>query len=114
MEPPRSEVRDEYLIAAMLNSEATLRAIQRQLKACYPDRVISSGAIRRVLHAASRRAGMLSYGRTEAASAGEGSFRTNKALPCPEVASSAALLTDADEPLRDILWYDMVYSSWGG
>src|SRR6185295_10767409 len=49
MEYLPSEVTDGYLIAAILQSDAAIRAVRRELNLVYPDLLITSEAIRRVM-----------------------------------------------------------------
>ncbi len=112
-----SEVTDGYLIAAILQSDAAVRAIRRELNQVYPNLLITSEAIRAVLRDKIMRQEVLDSEHLQAAyamlkqvnalSAEKRRTRSTGMLP-PLPAN------EEDERLQDALWHDKTQATGGG
>ena len=113
-----SEVADGFLIAAILESDAAVHAVQRELKLVYPELVIPSETIRQVLRSKVLRPDMLDDEQLKAAyallasvnalSAEKRRIRQTGMLPPLPVPH------DADEHVNDTLWHDKTQAGGGG
>ena len=117
MEHLPSEITDGYLIAAILQSDAAVRAVRRELNQVYPNLLISSESIRTVLREKLLHKEMLdsehlkaAYGvlkQVNAVSAEKRRTRSTGSLtPVPS--------NEDDEHVRDTLWHDKTQASGGG
>ncbi len=116
MEQPPSEISDGFVIAAILQSDAAVRAIQRELKALYPGMVITSSMIRHVLHNAVLCQDLLADERIKSA---QQQVAEVDALPADKRRARAtgvfaAAASEGEETWRDTLWYDMTHAAGGG
>ncbi len=117
MEQTPSEISDGFVIAAILQSDAAVRAIQRELKSLYPGMVITSSMIRDVLHNAVLCQDLLADERIKSA---QQAVDAVKALPADKRRTRATGVFDAiaasegEEHWRDTLWYDMTHAAGGG
>ena len=117
MEYLPSEVTDGYLIAAILQSDDTVRAIRRELNQVYPNLLITSEAIRAVLRDQIIRQDVLTSEQLKAAharlkevsaaAAEKRRTRSTGTLPAVPVA-------EEDEHVRDALWHDKTQATGGG
>lgn len=113
-QPP--ELDDSFMIATILQSDTLVRAIQRELKALYPDRDIPQAAIRNVLRDAVLCQELLSDDRIGIAQArlAEASAASARRRQSPaRRAFVAAQTNESEESLYDILWYDKTRSACG-
>ncbi len=116
MEQTPSEISDGFVIAAILQSDAAVRAIQRELKTLYPGMVISSSTIRNVLHNAVLCQDLLADERIKSA---QQQVAEVKALSADQRRTRAtgvfaAAAAEGEEHWRDVLWYDMTHAAGGG
>ncbi len=116
MEQLPSEISDGFVIAAILQSDAAVRAIQRELKSLDPGMVISSSMIRNVLHNAVLCQDLLSDERIQSALQ---QVAEAKAMPADKRRARAtgvygAANAEGEEHWRDTLWYDMTHAAGGG
>ncbi len=116
MEQTPSDLSDGFVIAAILQSDAAVRAIQRELKALYPGTVISSTMIRNVLRNAVLCQDLLADERIKSA---QQQVAEVKALSADKRRTRAtgvytAVAAEGEEHLRDTLWYDMTHHASGG
>ncbi len=113
MEYIPAEVEDSLMIATILQSDNLVRAIQRELKALYPDRDIPQTTIRNVLRNAVLCQELLSDDRM-----GVAEERLSQAARKRQIPAKRALTTapsnESEESLYDILWYDKTRGSCGG
>jgi hypothetical protein len=116
MEHLPSEVTDGYLIAAILQSDAAVRAIQRELKLVYPGLTISSSTIRDVLCNAVLCHDLLEDERVKSARAQLDQINALSADKRRTRATGvfSALPSDAEEHWLDTLSHDMKYATGGG
>ncbi len=117
MERPPSEISDGFVIAAILQSDSAVRAIQRELRALYPGMVISSSMIRDVLRNAVLCQDMLADERIQSA---QQQVDEVKALSAEKRRTrstgvfAAVAAAEGEEHWRDTLWYDMTHAAGGG
>jgi hypothetical protein len=117
MEHLPSEITDGYLIAAILQSDAAVRAIRRELNQVYPNLLISSEAIRSVLREMILRQEVLDSEHLKTAylmlkqvnALSSEKRRTRTTVQLPQVSSN-----DEDEHVRDTLWHDKTQAIGGG
>jgi hypothetical protein len=116
MEHIPSEVTDGFLIAAILQSDAAVRAIQRELKLVYPGLTVSSMTIRDVLRNAVLCHDLLNDERVQSAralleeiNALSAEVRRTRATGVFQAVSS-----DAEEHWLETLSHDMKYATGGG
>jgi hypothetical protein len=114
MEYIKSDCDDSFMIATILQSDTLVRAIQRELKALYPNREIPKTAIRDVLRDAVLCQELLSDDRIGAAQAQLAQANALKRQNPAKRAFLAAQVNESEESLNDILWYDKTRGSFGG
>ncbi len=117
MEQQPSDISDGFVIAAILQSDATVRAIQRELKTLYPGRVISSATIRQVLHNAVLCQDLLADERIQSALqqvADVKALSADKRRTRATGVFSAVAASEGEETWRETLWYDMTHAAGGG
>ena len=117
MEQTPSEISDGFVIAAILQSDAAVRAIQRELKTLYPGMVISSSMIRSVLHNAVLCQDLLGDERIK--SAQEQVAEMNALSPNQRRTRATGVIapvaaSEGEEHWRDVLYYDMTHAAGGG
>jgi hypothetical protein len=117
MEYLPSEITDGYLIAAILQSDAAVRAVRRELNQVYPHLLITSEAIRTVLRDKLMRQDVLdsehikaSYAMLKAVNAISAEKRRTRTTGTLPVVSS----NDEDEHVHDALWHDKTQATGGG
>jgi len=108
---------DSFTIAALLQSDAVVGAIQRELRTLYPGQVVPSTAIRCILRSAVLCQELLRDERSWLAQeqldkaiasyARKTQKATGDSFPTPS-------LSECEESLREILWYDKTYATRGG
>ena len=117
MEPMHSEVKDGFLIAAIIESDAAVHAIQRELKLVYPGLVIPSQKIREILRDSVLRPEILDDDHIKAAYAllaqvnamSAEKRRTRGTGTLPPLPGS-----DAEEQVTETLWNDKTQAGGGG
>ena len=116
MEHLPSEVTDGFLIAAILQSDAAVRAIQRELKLVYPGLTVSSMTIRDVLRNAVLCHDLMNDERVQSARAQLDQINALSAEVRRTRATGVfpALPSDAEEHWFDTLSHDMKYATGGG
>jgi hypothetical protein len=115
MEYLPSEITDGYLIAAILQSDAAVRAVRRELNQVFPNLLITSEAIRNVLRERIMRQEVLDSQHLQAAYAtlkqvnalSAEKRRTRSTGTLPQVPSN-----EDDE--KDALWHDKTQAGGGG
>ncbi len=116
MQPLPSDITDGYLIAAILQSDAAIRAIWRELNQVHPHLLISSEAIRTILREKILCDDVLDSKRLEAAyttlkqvNALSAEKRRTRTGPLPTLPSN-----DDDEHVHETLWHDKTQAGGGG
>ncbi len=117
MQPLSPEVTDPHLVAAVLQSDTVIRALQRELRLVYPDHLISSETLRALLRSDILRSEML-HGEQAAAARGRlvGVVSSNeeKRRTRSTGTFSAVIVDDPDEHVGDTLWHDKTQATGGG
>jgi hypothetical protein len=111
------EVRDGTLIAAILESDDIVHAIQRKLRILYPELTVPSSSIRHILREKVLCQDVLNNERLSSAQARLAAVTTAPADKRRKSARAAWLSiarSEREESLWDILRYDMTYASCGG
>ncbi len=117
MEQSSSEISDGFVIAAILQSDAAVRAIQRELKTLYPGRVFTSAMIRDILHNAVLCPDLLADERIKSAQqqvAEVNALSADKRRTRATGVFAAVAAAEGEEHWRDTLWYDMTHAAGGG
>lgn len=112
-----AEVTDGFIIAAILQSDAAVHAVQRELKLAYPNLIIPSDTIRQVLRDKVMRPDILDdaqiktayalLAQVNALSADTRRARKTGMLPPLPV-------HEPDEHVNDTLWHDKTQAGGGG
>jgi hypothetical protein len=94
------DIGDGSALAAILQSDQLIQAIQQELSNVYPDKVIPTNTIRRILYTAMLRQNL------------RGEMLAPSTLFIPPQTNNLPL--EREETVYDLLWYDKVYSALGG
>ncbi len=112
-----SDTLDRSIVAALLQSDAVIDAIQGELHALYPGRAIAATTIRRALRKAVARQELLSDEQSALAQTqldGAATLRADKRQQTKVHAFPAAHVSEGEESVQEVLLYDKTYATYGG
>jgi hypothetical protein len=117
MEPLPLEVTDPHLVAAVLQSDTMIRALQRELRQLDPNCLVPSDTLRALLRTQILRGEMV-HGEQAAAArsrlvramSSNGEKRRTRSTGT----FTAVSLDDPDEHVGDTLWHDKTQATGGG
>jgi hypothetical protein len=113
MELSSSDTLDRFMIAALLQSDTVVNAIQRELYTLYPGQTVASSAIRCMLRNGIVSQDVLNDERSTLAQAKLAGLTASHSGKNPRRGSMIAD-TPCEETVQEVLLYDKTYATRGG
>ncbi|MCC7449070.1 MAG: hypothetical protein IT324_16750 [Anaerolineae bacterium] len=109
---PSSETLDRFMIAALLQSDTVINAIQRELHTLYPGQVVASSIIRCMLRSGVVSPDILNDERSTLAQAKLAGLTAHNSKHLTN--GSTIPVVPCEETVQEVLMYDKTYATRGG
>ncbi len=113
MELASSDTLDRFMVAALLQSDTVVNALQRELHTLYPGQTVAAATIRCMLRNAVVSQDILSDERSALAQAKLAGLAAHTEKHAPARGSTLAT-APCEETVQEVLLYDKTYATRGG